>query len=414
MSVEGVAKTWVYPKREGAEDKDFYYGHLQKSLKEKNFRLFMLCGNPMETDWLLFASKIAKQSKQDRIPDFCLIAPYHVFQMAFFQIMVSFRLLCSAIFEKEARMRLLLRYAACDCLRSQTLLNGLHFWMGKKAAALWRPKTFLTLYEGFAWEKCLWKGVRAIHPLCKIVGYQHTVILSRTLELRGPSPAAKECLPDVVLCLGDRTLQMIKPSHGEQKVKLLSFGSFRFPSEQLLLKEPKPAVARVLVLPEGTLSEAILLFNVAMEAAVTLKNHSFIFRLHPLLSADMVKPFLKKQVENLGNVHFSKAKKIEDDFASCSALLYRASSASLYGVLNGLKPFYWKQGGEENIDPLFELKAFREEVSSVQELEDQLVDYEKVSVEKSLSDWQIAAKYVQEYTIPVSERSIQNALESLS
>ena len=85
---------------------------------------------------------------------------------------------------------------------------------------------------------------------------------------------------------------MIKPSHEQQKVKLFPFGSFRFPSEQLLLKEPKPFAARVLVLPEGTLTETMLLFRVAMETASLLKDYSFVFRLHPLLSVETVKPFL--------------------------------------------------------------------------------------------------------------------------
>lgn len=423
ISVDGVAKTWVYPKREVDKAWDFYYGDLQKSLKERNFSLFMLCGNPVEKDWFLFASKIARQNEGNQLPDFCLISPFRVFQMALLQIGVSFRLLLASVFSveggsapgggKKGLMYLLLRQASCDSLRSQTLLNGLHFWMGKKAAALWRPKVFLTLYEGFAWEKCLWRGVRDVHPRCKIVGYQHTVILNRTLELRGTSPSQNNRLPDVVLCSGERTLKMIKPNHEKQQVKLLPFGSFRFPSEKSLLKEPKPSSRRVLVLPEGTLSEAILLFDVAMEAASQLKTYSFIFRLHPLLSVEKVKPFLEKDLETLSNVHFSQSKKIEDDFASCSALLYRASSASLYGVLSGLKPFYWKQEGEENIDPLFELEVFREEVGSIQEFSERLIDYGKEPVERTLSDWQIAAEYVQEYTIPVNERSIQSFMESI-
>lgn len=410
LSVDGVAKTWVYPKKEGDGTQDFYYGSLQKSLKERSFSLFMLCGNPTEKDWVSFVKRV-KQRGVYQLPDFCFLSPFRVFQMALLQIGTSFWLWWKAFFEKDAWMHLLLRQASCDSLRSQTLLNGLHFWMGKKAASLWKPKIFVTLYEGFAWEKCLWKGVRDAHPHCKIVGYQHTVILNRTLELRGPSPSQNNRLPDVVLCSGERTLQMMKPSHEKQQVQLLPFGSFRFPSDGVLLKRPEPSVARLLVLPEGTVSEATILFNVAIAAASSLKEYSFVFRLHPLLSVDSVKPFLEKGWETLSNVHFSQSKKIEEDFASCSALLYRASSASLYGLLSGLKPFYWKQAGEENIDPLFELEVFREEVGSIQELSERLMDYGKTPVERTLSDWQIAAKYVQEYTIPVSEKSIQNFME---
>ena len=55
---------------------------------------------------------------------------------------------------------------------------------------------------------------------------------------------------------------------------------------------------------------------------------------------------------------------MEADFERCQWALYRGSSAIIQAVLAGLKPVYLHQRQEMKIDPLYELKSWKDEVES--------------------------------------------------
>ena len=64
--------------------------------------------------------------------------------------------------------------------------------------------------------------------------------------------------------------------------------------------------------------------------------------------------------------------KIEDDYDSCCWILYRGSSAVISAVLIGLKPIYLNCSEELTIDPIFEIKNWKSDVTSTKDLADRL------------------------------------------
>jgi len=120
----------------------------------------------------------------------------------------------------------------------------------------------------------------------------------------------------------------------------------------------------VLIIPEGNIPEVEYLFQAALEAATILNDFHFILRLHPLLQSTQFEKDLIQQLEPIANMKVSGQVKIEDDFKQSSFVLYRGSSAVLYAILAGLKPYYLDSPSAPYIDPLFELKDFRETVCS--------------------------------------------------
>lgn len=69
-----------------------------------------------------------------------------------------------------------------------------------------------------------------------------------------------------------------------------------------------------------------------------------------------------------GNVSLSVNKPLEQEFAQTRYCLYRGSSAAMYAVRAGIKPYYLARPGELPFDCLFELVDWRETVTSPEDL----------------------------------------------
>lgn len=414
MPFDALARTWAFPKSSLQKGEDFYFGDLAFRLNTRKVHLLTLCGNAKENYWRSFLDFNSSDVFPYQLSEFCLINLPQIFYLCLHQCGCAFFIFWKALKQKDDLLRRLLFFVSKESLRHQTLRNALFYFIGKKAVSLWKPKFFISLYEGHAWEKCLWMGIKKADPSCKIVAYQHTVIFERTLSLRKPSLNGVLSLkPDIVLCTGQRTFEIMRESHEKSGAHLIPFGSFRFNSATEL-KEPSPPKKTVLVLPEGLLGESCILFNVAMKLSAQFSEYQFIFRTHPVLPLSAVIPHLEADPSTFKNIIISKEKNIEKDFERSSILLYRGSSSVLYGILSGLKPFYFRRGDEELNDPLFELRVFREYVSSVNDLSEKIQSYAKEDPRQVLKAWEEAVGYIQNYTASVKEESMENLLESVA
>jgi len=291
------------------------------------------------------------------------------------------------------------------------MTSGLFFWIGKAAVRTWHPRAFVTLYEGHGWEKCAWWGVKTSDASCKTVGYQHTVIHDHNFSLLRPLDNQSEySTPDVVLCLGERTRDMMWSGHLPRQSQLIPFGSFRQTPDEAVHAAPQPAKRTVLVLPEGLPNEAKLLFDFAIQISRLLPDHHFIFRCHPVLPFDEVRRHLEGVPEEFPNVEVSNRELIADDFVRSSVVLYRGSSSVMYAVLYGLKPIYLHNDEHQDVDPLFELAHWREYASSPDEVQRLLQQYAETSEESASEQWKSAFEYVSTYAMPVGDASIDRFL----
>jgi hypothetical protein len=290
----------------------------------------------------------------------------------------------------------------------------MYFWIGKTASKIWDPQGFITLYEGNSWEKCLRRGIKSASKSCITVGYQHTAIFPYNLTLLKPNPDPLSfCVPEVVACLGEQTKRMLEVSHVRLGSSLINFGSFRFGPTEYSHKSPRQKNKAFLVVPEGTLMESKLLFNYAIQVAISLTDYYFIFRCHPIFSFSQIRPHLDNNMEIIQNIEISDNHNMFDDIARSSILLYRSSSIVLYAILNGLKPFYFCDDHNHHVDPLFELNGWREHVTSVEEMEKVLQRYEGLTELQLSESWRKAADYVSKYIQPVEDTSIDALLKRL-
>ena len=408
-----VLKTWCFGTERRADQRDFYYGDLQRRLADRGLTAVLLCGNASRIAWGEFDRAHVETSGLCRVPELALAPPLAPALTALGQLRASVRLRWLAARTRDALVRRVSVQASVDCLAPSATEFGLYYWIARAAVRRWRPRALVTLYEGHGWEKCAWAGAKAADRDCLTVGYQHTVVFPHAISLLRPQldhpiPA----VPDVVACTGDRTRDLLGPGHAGARARLLTLGTFRR-AGGVKPGRPRPGRRTVLVVPEGYLDEEQILFEAAMRVAPALPDHHFILRCHPVLPFDRVRPLLAHAPEDLPNVEVSAVSAIEDDYARASVVLYRGSSSVLYAVVDGLKPIYWHHPHRHDIDPLFELTTWRERVGSPGELAEAARRYAAAGDERAADEWRSAADYVNAYSVAVDDGAIARFVSAL-
>lgn len=404
-----VAKTWRFGAGQTADDHDFYYGDLQKRLEERGVRMLLLYGHPEGKGWRVFPSPNVSTALSPQLPELCLVPLFAPFRMVFQQVCTSVRLFRIAAMVSDPLIRRVTIRASHDSLSRHILPIGFYYWIGKTAVEIWRPRAFVTLYEGHGWEQCIWWGAKTADSTCQTVGFQHTVLLRHQLALLRSKDDSPYSRPDVALCSGPRTLEMLRRSH--TRSTLIPFGTFRHSTELHSIQAPCPQRRTVLVVPEHFLEEEKLLFNSAMQAALLLPHYRFILRCHPVVPFEKIRRYLERDPEALPNVEVSLERPIREDFARSSVILYRGSSSVLYALLHGLKPVYLHDDGHHEVDPLFELSSgWRVRAFSIQELEEVLRLYAETDPSYAAEARREAVDYLGTYVIPVDSSSVDRFL----
>ncbi len=405
---DGIVKSWRFHPDRTASTRDFYFGDFGERLGEQGSRVLFLFGNPSGKSWQ--GPAVRAKAPTPELPELCLIPLGAPIRFAWGALKTSRRLRRRGEREKDRLSREILLRAAQDCLLPQSVPVALFEEIGREAARIWHPRFFASLYEGHAWEGFLFRGIQLVHPGCRRVGYQHTILLPHQRSLLAPEIMdAPSRRPEVVLCVGHRTCEMLAASHPHSA--RLPFGTFRkLPGCPAAACPPVSRRKTVLVLPEGHLDETQLLFDAALGAAQVLTDHHFILRSHPVLPFDRVRPLLQVGAELAPNAELSDSRSIEEDFSRASVVLYRGTSSVLFALLNGLKVIYFQPEGWDEVDPLFELEGWRERAESVGTLQTLLRQYAKANTSEAAQEWNAAKGYVERYAIPVNEHSMRQFL----
>ena len=224
-------------------------------------------------------------------------------------------------------------------------------------------KFIITTYEGHAWERLVYYSVRKQNPNVKCFGYQHAAVFKH-------QHAAKRMLhkrynPDVILTSGMVAKAILEQSWLKEG-KVVCVGSpkhLNLISSSILHKNQS-----CLVVPEGIISECLILFKLSLEYARQHKSQKFIWRLHPLLSFDNLKDKSTIFDDLPDNIVLSESD-LDKDIQKCNSVLYRGSTAVVSAINLGLKPIYYQQScGELNIDPIYTYDEGKSIVRSQEEL----------------------------------------------
>ncbi len=409
-----VAKSWCFgPNPAPATADDFYYGDLQRRLAARGVSMLLLCGDANNTGWQTFAAGCLSTEANCRIPELALCPRLTPLKVAADQIGASLSLRLRSRSLSESLLKRAMRIASLDCLNPAVTQDSLYFEIARAAVRLWKPQAFMTLYEGHGWEKVAWHGAKTGSHSCRTVGYQHTALFSEALSMIRPYVDNQErSVPDIVLSLGEHTGAILDAGHRQYGTQTVQFGTFRRQAAGMA-SAPAPASLRtVLVLPEGIASEADALFRFAYECGIAMPGYRFILRGHPQWPASRALKLIDLPIRSRGNMEISEKISIQEDFDRSSVLLYRGSSAALYGILSGLLAVNLQLPEMVNSDPLYQLANWRRTCGTLAGFQEILQEFERQPAEGLAREWSSAADYVNRYIAPVDDRSVASFLDA--
>ena len=345
-----------------AED-DFYFGALQRFLRERGFRSV-----------LVFVDSLARGNPRGEVTRPLGNERWVLPQLTSARVEAQLWRRCATARSELRRAAAREGQSPIDCAVA-ALASGQALSWGTAAnlrlhAALIEvcrrlaPRIVLTTYEGDASERIIWHAARSAgrRPLC--VGYQHTRLLERAHAIRRSlTVPGIDCDPDAILTLGDIPQAALAKSPGLSGVRLITYGSHRR-AGHVEASSPNERPRACLVLPDGDERECVILFEFAVQCARQAPEITFLLRPHPIVRLPGLLLRHRSLRELPGNVAWSTGKAFQEDCAHARYCLYRGSSAVMYAVQAGVKPFYLARAGELSFDPLSALPRWRETVST--------------------------------------------------
>lgn len=319
---------------------------------------------------------------------------------------------------EDRRTRIVLKEAARHAVSSPTIANlRLHEQIRRLCIRV-RPRIVLTLYEGHAWERCVWHAARQVDPTVLCAAYQHSTVWDHTHALkRSLLPENGAYNPDLILTLGDVTRERLQADPRLAGTRFLTLGTHRRPATGLPsnlgphLDGPR-RLPVVVVLPDGTLSETELLFAFACECAKKLPNTRFVLRSHPVLSSARIARRVPCVRQLPANVDFSQEQHIATDFDRAGYCLYRGSSTVFHAILAGVKPFYVRLPVETSIDPLEGLSGWRQHVNSPDEFVRGWIEDQGRPEANARQSWEQARAYCDRYMMPLGKQALAEFVEA--
>jgi len=379
---------------------DFYFGSLQSSISENGKSSLLVLQNQTKVSYGKLQNHRKGRKNFDKLilPD--ILSPLKEFQFIFQAITAYVKIRKAEISATTSHEKQVAHQVLRECISNELIRNcRLHFQISELCKR-YEPSVVLTLYEGHAWERCVFHAVQNSLPSAVRVAYQHTSIWENSHAVKRAIGASKNCDPDLILTVGNLTRKIIEESQDIYDIRLQTLGTHRRDANEMAAGPQSSPF--ILVLPEGIESESINLFNFAIECAKCLPAVQFKFRTHPVLPFELIRSKLNENKSIPDNIIVSENTSLADDFSHSGYLLYRGSSTVIYAILAGLKPFYVNFCDDFNIDPLYMLSGWREHVHSVEEF----VDNYKLSRAKSQiereDDWLRARSLCNEYVQPIN------------
>lgn len=391
--VDVLIVSWLVNTAHVPNAADFYFGDLQQRLAQRALRSLLVLRNQTPARWGALHGAVFRDGASARVllPDTTGLAE----EIGFLRRCAAVRDgLADAAGPRAPGDMPVARYASAGALTTPVVENlRLEAQLDRLCAAT-RPRLVITLYEGHAWERVVF---RAAHRAGAVAaGYQHTIIREHAHPIRRTIGAPGACDPDVILALGDATRDMLARAPGLDGVPVIVWGSHR--RDAVVRAEAPKAGTTVLVLPEGIEAEARYLCEAAFAAATRLPGCSFILRMHPVFPFERIGGDLGPRP---ANVSLSTGS-FEDDLRRAAVCLYRGSSTALYAILAGLRPLYLRVPGAADIDPLYALSAWRTHAHSIDTLVSQLQHSTA-----NPDDWRTAAEYCDRYTRALSDDALR-------
>jgi len=206
------------------------------------------------------------------------------------------------------------------------------------------PRIVLFTFEGHAWERVLNRAIKNYSKKILTAGYQFTVITKHQHSLFRPLKLGYN--PDYIFTTGEITKKKFIDKYRRKVVAIESIGSNKF----IKINKKKHLRSSVLIVPEAFESETKKMLQFSIDSANAFPNKKFIFRMHPMYSKFSI---LSKTIlpENL----IISKQNLNKDMEESRFLIFRGSAVVFQACMNNILPIYLKSKNELNFNPMLEV-----------------------------------------------------------
>jgi len=351
---------------QGGEELDPYYGSICSELTSHGYTVAIVHINHTEQEPSQLLSKWNDGSKTMR-GIFSKVLSYSVEKSIRKKIKLESKMLKSLETRSDNDLcAKVLEHASQEAMTNATLMNMRYAYQIESLVKKLNPKCVVTTYEGHAWERLAYHAARKASAEVKCVGYQHAAIFRLQHSIRQRLGAKYD--PDIILTAGDIGLEQFKQLSQFQDMPIYTLGSPKggeAKAGDLLRSRP----SRCLVLPEGLVSECLLMFKFTLLLAEKNPRVEFVFRLHPIITVKELEGYDSSLKNIPSNVMWSVSS-LAQDATQCRWSLYRGSTAIIEAAKCGAEPIYMQVKDELTVDPLYGLDGVRSMVSCVEEFQE--------------------------------------------
>lgn len=286
------------------------------------------------------------------------------------------------------------------------LFNIVHYILAKRLAQAVKLKTFIQTFENYAWEKMTLLGIREFCSDNALLGFQHAYV-SRNSFKYFPGKMERDVmpLPDRIVTMGKRTREIMERFGSYNKDTLKVGCALR----QGYLNNIKPfkrrRMNRIVVPLTMVKKESVILMDFLYRSGLAKSELEVVIRCHP---AAPYKSFRKDICFRLPeNFIINNEKSASEELSRADIVIYIWTTVAIEALKMGLPVIYLDILYPMYVDPLFECKALKREVSIPDKLVPAIEGFYNMDDDDFYKEQQSAQEYLREYFYPVNEENLQ-------
>jgi len=163
---------------------------------------------------------------------------------------------------------------------------------------------------------------------------------------------------------------------------------------------------KILVTPEGVLSESVNLVNFVHAALKNNKKIKIIVRPHPALPFSAFRHRLNFEIASFPNLSVSNNESVKKDLEESDIVIYRGSSLSIEALMMGIPVIHVSLNDILSVDPLFECSSLKWVVSEERELVDAVEAVYQMRADEYQKKWIEAKKYITNYIYEITDERL--------
>ncbi len=348
---------------------DAYFSEFFKRLKKKGINFFIIAANHQK-DFLNLKKKIKDYYELNKRGNF-----FQEIKIFFLTSIYCLKYFLIALIKKNNFERKYYLLFSLSFLHGNTIDNIKYFYQIKDVVRRKKPKSIVSIYEGHALERVIFRAAKEVDSNIKTIAYNHTFISSyhNSIFLK----LGKFNDPEKIIFSNQISKKIYSRIKKSRKQKLLCI------SKNKVWKKSKLNNSNYcLVAPEGLDSENIKLYNFISSYLRHYNKIKFIWRFHPIYhkreNSFIIKNF--KDFNMFKNKISFSDNSIDADLLKSKFLLYRGSTVSVKALNKDVIPINLKIKHEYENDFFIDCKvASKIQISSIKDFQNKISNHKLIN-----------------------------------